>query len=295
MTTEFEKNIADIWGQDGKTWLTRLPELVRKLADKWNFQEVEVFSNLTYSYVFKVQAESQTFILKVAPPSSRTEREIDWYRFQNGIGCPSMIKSDASLGALLLEEITPATTCKNLVWTGSDGEATQAIAEALLSLQHRSAGDAEFPHVREFLESLESLRTHVPEDLLGRTIGLLDQLTSDKSVDVVLHGDLHHDNVLNHNGRWITIDPHGYIGPRGFEVGAMMRNPYDEFPKGPIELILENRVAILSAMLPFTRKEIVEWSIIYTLIATAWSLDDHGEIPTEHIDIAKTLSHLMEE
>lgn len=82
------------------------------------------------------------------------------------------------------------------------------------------------------------------------------------------------------------------MGPRGFEVGAMIRNPYDCFPKGPIGKILENRIAILSGKLPFTRAEVVEWSIIYTLIAAAWSLADHNEVPIEHIEISEQLYEL---
>ena len=33
-----------------------------------------------------------------------------------------------------------------------------------------------------------------------------------------LHGDLHHDNVLDFGPRgWLAIDPHGLLGERGFD------------------------------------------------------------------------------
>lgn len=31
---------------------------------------------------------------------------------------------------------------------------------------------------------------------------------------VVLHGDLHHENVLRSGGGWVAIDPNGVIGAR---------------------------------------------------------------------------------
>ena len=36
---------------------------------------------------------------------------------------------------------------------------------------------------------------------------------------VVLHGDLHHDNVLRDGDGWVVIDPHGYVGDPGSRAG----------------------------------------------------------------------------
>lgn len=88
----------------------------------------------------------------------------------------------------------------------------------------------------------------------------------------------------------MAIDPHGYVGPAAFEVGAMVRNPYDCFPThAPLQKIIERRLDILCEELPFLHQEIYAWCSIYTLIAAGWSWSDHGEIPQEHIQIAEIL------
>ena len=42
---------------------------------------------------------------------------------------------------------------------------------------------------------------------------------------MVLHGDLHHDNVLRHGDGWVVIDPHGYVGDAAVEPATMLYNP----------------------------------------------------------------------
>src|SRR5207244_1723119 len=44
----------------------------------------------------------------------------------------------------------------------------------------------------------------------------------------LLHGDLHHYNVLFDARRgWLAIDPKGVVGELEYEVGAALRNPYE--------------------------------------------------------------------
>jgi streptomycin 6-kinase len=42
----------------------------------------------------------------------------------------------------------------------------------------------------------------------------------------VLHGDLHHGNVLDFGVRgWLAIDPKGHLGERGFDFANIFSNP----------------------------------------------------------------------
>ena len=72
----------------------------------------------------------------------------------------------------------------------------------------------------------------------------------------------------------------------------MIRNPYDSFPHGELYEILKQRVRILSEYLSMTRDEIISWSIIYTMVATTWSYQDHGEVPESHVHVCEELQKL---
>jgi streptomycin 6-kinase len=71
--------------------------------------------------------------------------------------------------------------------------------------------------------------------------------------DVLLHGDLHHHNILlDHKRGWIAIDPKGVIGHPGLEVG---RYSFNWLP-GPIENagpFMNERMTILSEELGDSR------------------------------------------
>ena len=232
----------------------------------------------------------QEVVIKVAPLTERFARERDWYQVQNGSGCPRLFGCDGKKGALLIEKADPGSSAKDLVSNGRDREATKAIASAIAELEPRKASNGVFPHVREFKDDLEVLWSNAPLHLLNKSFSLLDSLTSDSTADILLHGDLHHDNVIKHKGQWMAIDPHGYFGPRAFEVGAMIRNPYDCFPSNcPRSETVRDRITDLSKYLPFPRREMLAWSLIYTMVAASWSFQDHGEVPREHIEIGEVL------
>ena len=63
-------------------------------------------------------------------------------------------------------------------------------------------------------------------DLFERAEALYASLVATQAKPVVLHGDLHHWNILRAvREPWLAIDPHGVIGEPAFEVGPWMRNP----------------------------------------------------------------------
>jgi len=292
---EFENNIVDIFGAAGREWLLKLPDLLEKFKAKWNLREVIPFPNLTYSFVGTTLSGSAPAVLKVMPVCSRFLRECEWYRMQGGCGSPALLDYDEHLGGLLIEEVKPASSVKDLVLRGDDRGATCAIADAILGLQHRLADkDTSFPHVRDFSGNLNRLQNYVPEKMLSGAKSLLQALSQSGPEDVILHGDLHHDNVLKLADGWVAIDPHGYIGPGAFEVGAMMRNPYDCFPAhSSLKSVIMSRVELLARKLSYTPGEIQAWSLIYTLVSASWSLEDHGEVPDEHMEIARVLEALI--
>lgn len=285
----FIQNILDVYGNNGQVWLDGLPQKLRHVEDLWAIKLGEPMPNLTYSYVALAQTNNRLAVLKLAPKSERLNREICWYQAQK-TGCARLISSDKEHGALLLEYLQPGVSLKQKVIDGQDDEATEIIAQVIVELNPAKVSDkSPFPHVSELLKDLELLKGKIPERLFSYSCELFRRLLEVKE-DVLVHGDLHHDNILSHGKGYKAIDPHGYVGPQAFEVGAFMRNPYDCFPEyRSLEETISLRLNILYNLLPFSREEIKGWALAYTLIAASWSVQDHGELPIEHLDIANIL------
>ena len=92
----------------------------------------------------------------------------------------------------------------------------------------------------------------------------------------VLHGDLHHGNVLDFGpDGWLAIDPKGLWGERGFEFVALFRNPDAARVLAPGRLACEaTRVAELAGL---DRARLLGWVAAGAALAAAWTLSDGGD------------------
>ena len=68
----------------------------------------------------------------------------------------------------------------------------------------------------------------IPRALLDPAQRIYADLVRRSAMPALLHGDLHHYNVLSDRARgWCAIDPKGVVGELEYELGAALRNPID--------------------------------------------------------------------
>lgn len=93
----------------------------------------------------------------------------------------------------------------------------------------------------------------------------------------VLHGDLHHGNVLDFGAAgWCAIDPKGLWGERGFEFAPLFRNPDAGRALAPGRLVREAaRVAGLAGM---GQGPLLGWIAAVAALSAAWTLSDGGDV-----------------
>jgi streptomycin 6-kinase len=102
---------------------------------------------------------------------------------------------------------------------------------------------------------------------------------------VVLHGDLHHDNVLDGGPRgWLAIDPKGLIGERGFEYANLFRNPDIEIALAPGRL--RRQVGVVARQARLDPKRLLQWIFAYAALGAAWS-QGSGQDPRPGLAIAE--------
>lgn len=288
----FVSAIRDIYGEVGTTWLQNLPTQIDKLCSKYNFEYVEPLPHLTYNFVAQVKLpeNGQFAILKMAPVSDQIQTEAHWLQLMTK-DVPEIYWYDPAFCAILLERLIPGYSLKTLVEQGHDDTATRVICKIIRDFQLQQETPYQFKHIRDFTPSLIKFNNAIQNKLTQKAVSLYQELTADSSKDIVLHGDLHHDNILASDQSWSVIDPHGYLGNPLFEIGAMLFNPGgDALPcDRTIEQLIDHRLRIIFEELPFDRNEIIAWTFCRTVLSAAWTFEDHKNYAEFEMTVAAAI------
>lgn len=173
---------------------------------------------------------------------------------------------------LLLERVRPGTSLRTLVDSGRDDDATIALCEVAATL-HASPVNESFPAVEDMLTAFDGAAdipsVVIPRELIKAGRLVYRELAESQSRRCLLHGDLHHDNVLAGDD-WIAIDPKGVIGEREFEFGACLRNP--AFRATTTRAIRQS--SVIADLLALDRDRIYAWGFAQAVVAAIWAVED---------------------
>ena len=98
-------------------------------------------------------------------------------------------------------------------------QATRIAARLIRELQRYAEPDGFFPDVAIWAKGLNRLRQRFngstgpfPSRLVEIAERFFAEMLSSCETAVLLHGDLHHLNILSAGDGWIAIDPKGVVG-----------------------------------------------------------------------------------
>ena len=110
----------------------------------------------------------------------------------------------------------------------------------------------------------------IPAKYLKKARQIRDQLLKTDDPDVLLHGDLHHDNILQNGDDWVVIDPKGVIGESAYEVAAFIRNPIPELLNhAAAPNIIHNRVTRFAEALELSERRIIDWCFVQAVLPSS--------------------------
>lgn len=270
-----------------KRWKEGIASLVEECVQRWNLTPLPAFPNQSVNYVTPVVcADGTPAILKLCQPGVQRESEIEALRLYGGRRVVRPLQVDVEQGFLLLERILPGTPLTTLANEKEDTQATSVVAEVMLGMRCLAPSVHSFPTVAEWGEGFQKLRHRFeggtgPLDtpLVEQAEALFRDLLASSEEPVLLHGDLHHDNILYAGERgWIAIDPQGVVGEFAYEVGAMLRNLWaDRSPILHPKRLLERRIFQLSEQLDIARERVWGWGVAQSVLSAWWCLEDEWD------------------
>lgn len=294
----FVRNVEGCWGDGGRRWLAALPRVAEETMREWQLSPAGPLP-LSMNWVSRVRrADGSTAVLKLGvPEAGHLADEAAALAWFGGCGAVRLLARDDARGALLLEEARPGDQVRDLV-PGRDEQATAALAGVMRRL-HRPVPEGTDPGLPELAGRQASFDGYlrrfpgagpIPRRLVERAAGLFGDLCASATGRVVLHGDLHHDNVLAAQREpWLAIDPHGVVGDTGYEVGALLYNPD---PSGTDDTVLdlaEARAEQLADGLGIPLDRVLAWGFVQAVLSEVWSAEGDGTATGRPLRLARRL------
>jgi streptomycin 6-kinase len=268
----FEQNIINLYGEKGRQWLDDLPSLIAQVAKIYELSNLKLVNNLSYNYVLSGFQGSQPIILKLGLDIDGFKREAAAMMAFSGFGVVQVFSENA--GLLLLECAVSGVSLKSY-FPENDDEAINITANVIKRLHKTPIPSAyTFPHIKDWLVALDK-NWNISAQYLQKARRLRDHLLKTSTKKILLHGDLHHDNILQNGDDWLVIDPKGVIGEEAFEVAAFIRNPIPELLNHNDALnIIHNRISRFAEILELPSQRIFDWCFVQAVLAWVWAIED---------------------
>lgn len=228
---------------------------------------------------------------------------------------PLMLKvaheADEIFGAAVLEWWDGEGAARVIARSGEAVLMERAMGTGSLVLMSRSGGD----DAASRIICTAAARLHAPREMAHPDLKTLDrwfealspgaakyggvvqiaaavakELLADQRDVCVLHGDLHHENVLDFGAArgWLAIDPKGLLGDRGYDFANIVCNPERDLAMVTSPGRIMRQIGVISEAAGYDRTRLMKWLLAYTGLSAAWILDD-GDTPHLEFAVAETV------
>ena len=265
-------------------WLERVPELVAQCTAEWGLTLGEPYESGAAGYTVRAElADGTPAVLKIIYPHREAEHEADALELWDGNGAVRLVARDDERRAMLLERCEPGTY---LAAVGPD-TALDVLIDLLPRLW-QPAGEPFRTLVDEaawWVECLPDQWEHsgraVERRLVDAAVDVLQALAHSQGEEVLLHQDLHGENVLSAQREpWLVIDPKPLVGEREFAVAPIVRS----FELGHSKVDVLQRLDRLTSELGLDRERARGWALGQTM---AWAFD--SSYSATHIETVRWL------
>jgi streptomycin 6-kinase len=169
-------------------------------------------------------------------------------------------------GTLLLERIRPGTPL------GYDEPAMARLCDVAVALHASGLPNNPWPTVEDWGRGFDRYRVSGDRSIsaaqIDRAAEMFAELAASQGPRCLLHGDLHHANILFDETRgWLAIDPKGVIGEPAYEFGAALRQ------RGVDQ---QRCIRIICERLGLDRQRVQGWADAQAVLSAIWKIEDDG-------------------
>ena len=265
-------------------WLERVPDLVAECVEEWDLRLADPYEPGAAGYAVRAELpDGRPVVLKLIYPHRESEYEADALARWDGEGAVQLVARDDDRSAMLIERCEPGTTL-----SAAGPALALDVLIGLLPLLWVEAGepfhtleDEAAWWIGYLPEQWERSGGAVERRLVDAAVDVLSSLSQSQGEQVLLHQDLHGDNVLAAERKpWLVIDPKPLIGEREFAVAPLVRS--SELGQSKRDVLY--RLDRVTSDLGLDRDRARGWTIGQTM---AWAFD--GQYHPAHLETVRWL------
>ena len=246
----------------------------------WELEEPTLLARTPTSTLYKVSWNGCPAVLKMLSPRGLRDEEagviaLEWFE---GEGAALLYRRDHESH---LMEYMDGEDLKAMVLRGDDEKATLILADILNQL-HRPRNSAVPRRLTRLARRFASLFNQADQDeskgvdsIYVRASAIADWLLDNPRDECVLHGDLHHENVLFSSiSGWLAIDPKGLYGERTYDAANILCNPVGMDDLVADETRLLRNANLLASAAKFEIDRLLAFTFAHACLSACWSEED---------------------
>jgi streptomycin 6-kinase len=195
---------------------------------------------------------------------------------------------------LLLERAMGSRSLMHMAMNGEDDEASRILCSALARLH--APRETPPPPLVELGPWFASLRIATAQHggLYALSLQTAENLLANPQDVVVLHGDMHHDNVLDFGERgWLAIDPKRVRGERDFDYANLMCNP--DLPTATDPARFRRQLDVIVEAAGLDHRRLLQWVLAFAGLSAAWFLEDDAlEQASGQLKVAQIAASMLD-
>nr|WP_228512096.1 aminoglycoside phosphotransferase family protein [Clavibacter sp. VKM Ac-2872] len=261
---------------------------MRPLLARWGVDPDGPAVRTASSVIAPVRRDGARLMLKV-PLVEEERRGGRLMAAWAGRGAAPVLAADADGTVLMARADDPGILVREASAEGPDADArddraTRILARAAARL-HRVPLDArtlaDAVPLAVWFRELVAPERPLPQ-ALDRGAAVARELLAGPAPTAVLHGDIHHGNVLrfgsgDSDDDWRAIDPKGLTGDTGFDTANVLANPTPEIALRPGRLA--RRAHVIAEETGTDLDAVLAWAEAWCALSAAWDAGDPASRP----------------
>jgi streptomycin 6-kinase len=258
-------------------------DLTRLLA-KWNLSDPRILARTATSDVYLVALpDGGDAVLKVLNDLGKKDESggAIALRCFEGKGAVRLLAYD---DAAHLLEYAAGEDLTKMVKEGRDEVAASVIANVLRELHGAWSGHppAELRPLRAWFRALFEKagddRRKNEKSIFATAADAAERLLATAKKTIVLHGDIHHENIRMSSRGWLALDPKGLVGDPDYDAANALFNPVGMTILVESATRLRRIAVILSENLETDPERIITYAFIHACLSHCWDVED-GQAP----------------